>query len=255
MEELVGYASKRKGIAVSLTTNGDMLYGLNGKDRILRLASRGLTIMALSLHDYDDLGRQLDLLQFAKTVGIIPMLSAVATKQSVDYLPEVMMAANGCGISFRLTWCQTIGGAFSSSDSALRPDKNQIVKIVEIVQKQKEQTLLVSNTDEFFQAATLYPDQWHCDPNRDNLVVVSPEGNLMACCEWPTNISVLKIKSLRDWRWKKAREAIRNSCRGCTQQCQIEAEQTRNFAFAREALSRVLRYRQFTNKQSTRARI
>lgn len=238
LPEIIKHASGKA--ATNLTSNGDAFIGTEGKNYLNSLISAGLSSITLSLHDINDLEQHLHTLRFAKQQGVIPILATVATRTSINYLPEVMKAANKHGIMFRYALCQTVAGSFSPADVALRPTAEQISTFTDIVWKQKRQTQLVLNTYDYLRTASLYPNYWHCDNHKDHWIVMNSDGNLMVCSEWPTSISVTSILSLNDPRWTEARTSIRMTCPGCTHHCYVEAEETKGFALLREGINHAI---------------
>lgn len=236
--EIIRHASKKA--AVSLISNGDAFRGSYGQERLHFLASAGLSNLIFSLHQLEDLEWQLEILKLAKKLGVIPLLAVVATKTSIEYLPEVMKETNKQGIFFRYALCQTVGGSFSPTDVALRPTSEQISTFINIVRQQKKQSRFVMNTEKYLERANLYPNVWHCNNHKDCWIVVNSQGHLMACNEWPTTISALNISSLDDPNWVKTRATIQKECPGCTHHCYIEQEETKGLSLVKEIIEKAI---------------
>ncbi len=232
LANIIKYASRK--VIVNLTSNGDTFVTTSGRDYLNFLASVGLSSLTISLHELGDLERQLKTLLLAKKLRIVPVLAAVATKASIEYLPEVMKVTNKYGIFFRYSLCQTVGGDFSPAIADLQPTSEQISSFTNIVHQQKQHTGLVINTHEYLQKASLYPNSWHCDSYKDYWVHVNSDGTLMACSERPTPIKATDILSLGDPRWVETRTAIRLKCSGCTNHCYVEQEKINGFTLIRE---------------------
>jgi len=239
LPELVKHASLRA--AVTISTNGDEFKKVGGKDYLKLLARNGLSAITFSLHSFNDLEWQLALLGYAREIGVIPIMAAVATKKSLEYLPGVMEKANEQGIFFRYSFVQNVGQYFSLAAVDVVPTSEQVAVFTDQVRNQKKKSKRVQNTHEYLCViADMYPCNWHCDPSKDHWVVVDSQGNLMACSEWPTEISVLDVRSLEDVYWQQTRKYLREQCRGCTHHCYIEEEQTNRLALAREVMERII---------------
>ena len=102
LPEIIAHASTK--MAVNLTSNGDTFVGPKGRDRLTTLASRGLSLLNLSLHDLGETNRQLDLLAYAKSLGVIPILATVVTKATIGRLPDIMIEATQRGILSRYSF-------------------------------------------------------------------------------------------------------------------------------------------------------
>lgn len=236
LAEIIKYAGAKA--IVNLTSNGDTFAAIRGRDYLRFLSLMGLSTITLSLHDLNDLGRQLDTLQFAQKLSVIPILATVATQDSIEHLPEVMRAANNRGIFFRYSLCQTVGGHFSPATTILRPTPEQTSIFNNIVWQQKQRTGLVINTYEYLRTINSHlHNNWHCHSHKDYWVMVNSDGALMACSEWPTSIMALDILSLSDPRWVETRTAIRLACAGCTNHCYIESEKTNTLGLIHEGMS------------------
>jgi MoaA/NifB/PqqE/SkfB family radical SAM enzyme len=210
---------------VSLTSNGDTFVGDKGKERLRVLSQGGLSILNLSLHDLRETERQLNILQFAQRIGLIPILATMVTRATITHLPDVMRMANKRGVFYRYSLYQDVGGAFSSAVNGLSPTPEQLSAFVATVRKQQSKTHLIQNTTSYMtQSTNVYPRGWHCDTTRDHWVVVDNEGRLMVCSEYPTSVKVLEIPSLNDAQWVGARTEKRKACSGCTYQCYMDEE-------------------------------
>lgn len=232
--DIIRHASKK--VLVNLTSNGDFFAEADGLKQLRSLTSAGLSSVTLSLHELKDLGRQLDILLSAKKSGIVPVLAVVATKTSIEHLPEVMQITNKHGIFFRYSLCQTVGGDFSPVNAELQPTREQILAFTDIVRRQKQRTGFVINTYEYLGKANLYPNNWHCNSRKDYWLHVNSDGTLMVCSERPTSIKVIDILSLNDPRWVETRTKIRNACSGCTNHCYIEQEKANGLSSVSEGL-------------------
>lgn len=233
LPEILKYASKK--MAVSLTSNGDTMLGAKGRDRLSNLASNGLNILNLSLHDLAETDRQLETLAYAKRLGIIPILATVVTRATIKALPAIMEKSNAMGILYRYSLYQSVGGAFSAQVDNLAPTKEEIENFISIVKTQKKRFRLVQNTHKYLMDGTAaYPRGWHCNSYEDHWLTVDNEGRLMACSEYPTNVSVLDLPSLGDSKWTEIRTAKRMACDGCTYQCYIDEEGLSRGDLARE---------------------
>lgn len=221
LEKLLGHINGRA--FVNMTSNGDYLATLDGKEYLKILKASGLASLTLSFHD-TDLIPYLKTLQYAKKLGSMPILALVATKESIDYLPDVVKKANEEGIYVRFSFCQTVGGRFSPESKIFHPTSEQIKKFIGIIYKQKKNSGLILNTFEYLKRANVYPDGWHCKVDEDYWVVVDNKGYLMPCCEWKSSIKVLDIDSLNVDMWIKERSNARRQCKGCSNHCYIEQE-------------------------------
>lgn len=223
LPEIVGHISAKA--VVSLTSNGDTFVGPKGKERLRVLASNGLSVLNLSLHDLHEVDRQIEILRFARSVGLIPILATVVTKPTIGRLPEIMKEANRRGVMYRYSLYQDIGGSFSSAVKGLIPEPGQLETFVAAVCIQQQKTHLIQNSQMYMtQGTNAYQRGWHCDIHKDHWVVVDNEGRLMACSEYPTQVRVLDIPTLEDPRWVQARTKERGSCDGCSYQCYMEEE-------------------------------
>ncbi len=235
LPQIINYASKK--IAVNLTSNGDTFVGTEGHKRLEILASNGLSILILSLHELEDADRQIAILQHAKKIGLIPILSSVVTKSTIEKLPDVMEETNKRGILYRYALVQNIGGSFSPETDSLSPTPDQLSTFIAMVREQKQKKHLIQNTQKYIAGgARVYPKGWHCNIHKDYWINISNEGKLMACNEYPTSISVLAISSLNDPRWVKARTTKREACTGCSYQCFMDEENLSRIILIREII-------------------
>ena len=234
LADIIGHASKK--VLVNLTSNGDFFAENDGLKYLYSLTSAGLSSVTLSLHELNDLERQIRILLSAKKSGAVPVLATVATKTSIELLPEVMQTVTKHGVFFRYSLCQTVGGDFSPINMELQPTREQISTFTDIVWREKQRTGLIMNTYEYLKKANLYPNNWHCNNHKDYWLHVNSDGTLMACSERPTSIKAIDIPSLDDPRWIEDRTKIRNNCNGCSNHCYIEQEKANGFSSVFEGL-------------------
>lgn len=219
---LISHASQKS--IVNLDSNGDA-FSKRRSELMFHLAGAGLYSLVLTLHQTKDFDKLVAILKQAKSLGIVPILATVATRQNISELPRVMEKANGEGILFRYCFVQTLGGSFSPSENGSHPNQEQISEFVRRVEKQKSESGLIMNLDAYLQTAALYPRGWHCDSSQDHWIHVDYRGRLMACSEHLTGLEVREITSLKDQRWQTTRAKIRQACPGCTYHCHIEQEE------------------------------
>jgi len=237
LPDIIAYASSK--MAVSLTSNGDVFDRLHGHNLLTDLSDRGLRILNLSLHNVEEANRQIDSLSFAKSLGVIPVLTTVVTKTTIKDLPDIMVEAAKRGILYRYILYQSVGGSFSSKIDNLSPNEEELSIFISKVKQLRTKTGLVQATHTYMvRSAQAYPSNWHCNSRKDRWVVVDSKGYLMACGEHPTNFSVLEVQSLSDDRWIQDRTAKRESCLGCSYQCYMDEDSFGRVDFIIEDLAR-----------------
>jgi len=223
LPELIFYL-RNKSILPCLISNFTLL---NYK-MIDTFATSGLFWLQASIDSLRGHGRGkeswLDLLSYARRVGILPMVSTLVTAQNVDEVPYIAKEVTGRGIIFNCSLYQEVGGEFSVVVNGLKPKREEVISTFRRLEVIKRQTGLIRTTYNYLRNVErfYYDGLYHCDPRKEDWVNVSADGMLMPCQEYLSTVGVLDITSLRDPRWLREREAMLLSCKGCYYQCYYE---------------------------------
>lgn len=210
------------------------------------LASAGLFSLQASIDTLHGVGRGnrtwLDLLEHARQVGVLPLVSTVVTSRNVDEVPQLAEEVTERGIMYNCSLYQEVGNAFSVTVSGLKAPKDKLLPTLSKVEAVKKRTSAIRMKYSYLKHvdALYYAGTWHCDPSRDSWINVDADGTLMPCQEYSSSIRVLDIPSLRDKAWRKLKYDKAAACRGCYYQCYFEQE-TSGLPTLLEELAPILR--------------
>ncbi len=224
LEELVRHIYD-SGIIPVLTSNGDFLT----PRRIQGLADVGLQVLQISVDSLHGNGKSnenaLNLLNHAKSAGVLPVLCSVASAENAEEIPEIARTAQRNGIVFNCSFKQTVGGEFSVADSKPPMTRSQARSLVSFLTDFKtpgplsDQDVYLDTLEEF-----TYDRVWKCNPLSDKWITVNADGTLMRCQEYSSDFNVMRLTSRHDPAWidYKARTVAR--CKGCYWQTYVEKE-------------------------------
>lgn len=223
LERLIRYL-RRLHIFTRLNSNGMLLT----QERIDSLAKAGLCSLAISLDAIgdgksikNDSERILGLLEYAKTKGILAEARAVLKLSDPRKIEELVQEVTDRGLFFGFGVVQAVGGLFSKP--------SRFGPIVGGMAKNKQGIWLPSH---IFQEEPYVSASWKCDPEIDSWITVNNDGTLMCCQEWGSDIPVLKIKNLKDPRWRNHKREAVGHCPGCYYDCYYSQQEARSHIFA-----------------------
>jgi MoaA/NifB/PqqE/SkfB family radical SAM enzyme len=177
-----------------------------------------------------DGGRVLNLLEYAKAKGIISSTLTVVTRENIHSVYETALEVTQRGIIFDMGLYQHVGGAFSPSDTALKPVSMQKVEqLRKMLRGLKIKTGLVSPSWSYLSETLKRYEalSWKCSAHRDAYLVINNDGSLMTCQEYPEHIPVLAIMSLEALSWREAKLHTVSSCKGCFYGCYYQKQNIR----------------------------
>jgi len=232
LADIVAYITQKKKSVCWIISNFKSME----KPAIDTLQAAGLQFLTSSLDALDGSSvksegeRVLNLLDYAKTRGIIPSALTVVTQDNLHSVPDTAQEVTRRGIIFDMGLYQHVGGAFSPSDTALKPllmtDVEQLRKML---RKLKIKTGLVAPSWSYLSEPVHRYDtsSWKCTSERDTFLVINNDGTLMTCQEYPENIPVCSIDNLNDSRWRTAKQKTVASCKGCFYGCYYQKQRIR----------------------------
>ena len=197
------------------------------ENTINQLADAGLLFLTASLDSLTEIGVKsdgsvLDLLEYAKSKGVICSTITVIHRDNIHEIPDIMHKVTERGIIFDTGFFQHVGGLFSSSEFGL---KVQDFALLEDLRKQmrthKLKTGLVAPSWGYLNSdLNMYQKMnWKCPSEKDTFLIVNNDGRLMPCQEYTSNINVLDIENLNDPNWRREKAKIVNHCTGCFYGC------------------------------------
>jgi MoaA/NifB/PqqE/SkfB family radical SAM enzyme len=207
-------------------------FGLVNREVIDRLQDSGLQFLTCSIDSFGGKGVKshievLDLLEYAKSRGIISSTLTVITRHNIKEVPVILDEVIRRGLIFDMGLFQNIGGLFSPHSQDLKPvDMDELEKLRQLLRNRKLFKGRVSPSWGYLNAnLKMYVENsWKCSVDRDRFLVVNNDGTLMACQEYGTGIDTLSIKSLEDPVWRKARKDCVEQCMGCFYGCYYQKE-------------------------------
>lgn len=228
LEDILRHMARR-GLYVFLHSNCRLLT----EQRIDDLKEAGVFALTGSLDSINGFEksdqRVLDVLDYARRAGIVPIVSSVLTSKNLEGLPALARLANSRGIFFNFGLYQSVGGLFSKRADSLIPPREGLFRIVAQLKAMKRSGGGIRTSDTFTEPANLerYYSGWKCDPLADHWLVVNNDGFLMRCQEFASDIDPLRLDSLKDAVWVAHKVATVHACRGCYHHCYFDAEQLR----------------------------
>ena len=195
--------------------------------KIDRLSEAGLLFLTASLDSLSEIGIKsdesvLDLLEYAKSKGIICTTITVIHRDNIHEIPDIMQKVTERGFIFDVGFYQNVDGLFSSSDSGLKvQDCTLLESLRKHMRKHKIKTGLVAPSWGFLNSdLAMYREMsWKCPATKDSYLVINNDGRLMPCQEYVSNINILDIDSLDNPQWRREKADIVNRCSGCYYGC------------------------------------
>jgi MoaA/NifB/PqqE/SkfB family radical SAM enzyme len=219
--DLTQYISSVGG-GVTLTTNGILLR----EDMIDSLAQAGLFMLIVSgdtLNGSEPKGnfeRSTELLSYARSRGIVPVLHSVITSSNVKSVYQLARLTVSKDILFSCSVYQAVGGSQSCPNPDLVPEVDSVVQAFRQIAKLKRETGMVRTTFAYMENYERYhAGTWHCDINDTKWLAVQSDGRLMICAEWELDQSVLKTDWVPSNAWKTAKSSKVQDCPGCYYEC------------------------------------
>ena len=221
--EIIAHISHTRKAIPWLTSN----FTTMTREKINRLADAGLLILVSSLDSLSEIGVKsdsgvLDLLEYAKSRGILCSTISVIHRDNISEIPAIMEEVTGRGIIFDIGLYQHVGGLFSSPGLDLKvQDIARIEELRKIIRRQKLKTGLVAPSWKFLKSdLQMYSEMsWKCPAQKDAFLVINNDGRLMPCQEFVSSVNVLDIDNLWDHRWRQQKAAIVKTCSGCYYGC------------------------------------
>lgn len=197
------------------------------KNKIDQLSDAGLFFLTASLDSLSDIGVKsdasiLDLLEYAKSKGIICSTITVIHWDNIHEIPDIMHKVTERGIIFDIGFFQHVGGLFSTPDSDLKvKDFSLLEDIRKQMRRHKLKTGLVAPSWGYLKSdLKMYQEMsWKCPFAKDAFLVINNDGRLMPCQEYISNINVLTIEDLNDPTWRREKAEIVDRCAGCYYGC------------------------------------
>jgi MoaA/NifB/PqqE/SkfB family radical SAM enzyme len=217
------YATQ-KGMIVNITTNGDYAT----KDKIDLLRHTGLDSLTFSLHSYTEpaLRNLLRAAQLAAEAHIIPSIQAVLTSKTAEKLPGIAAFVAENGILFSFGIVQEKGGEFSigQGQQSIVPTIDQQKRTLQALLRLKKLGFVRNNKNYITRATEFYPNNWKCDPERDNFIHIGAGGRVNVCSDVRTNVSIAEIQTLDSSQWRELKRMRVKNCGNCLFHCYYEAQ-------------------------------
>lgn len=233
-------ALNSRDIAVTLTTNGILL----NEDAVRELSDAGLFCLQISLDTLNthksklpkaDAEHKFSLLEYAESLGVIPVITSVVTALNIHEILDIARKALRREFYFSCSTYQDLGGEFSRKVEQLRPTDLEVAELFQSLRKLRRQTLRIINTDVYFRNWTAESGvHWRCDPSHDLWIVVDSAGRLLRCHEHRSDLLALDVKDLTDPRWVQFKETTVSACVGCYYHCYHDAEEFRGLGVLKE---------------------
>jgi len=181
----------------------------------------------------------LDVLNDARALGIIPIVSTVITKSNIDQIGEIAQRVTEANIMYLVSVYQTVGGCFSTRDMSMVPDCQDLERLFLSMQQLKKTTSLIKNSSSFLSAPSIHNgNKWHCNGARTLWITIDSNGLLMPCQEYRSDMTIFELESQNNLdTWVRNKYDITRACDGCSYHCYYEAEALNGIAFAREVPS------------------
>lgn len=227
----------RLGILTSITTNGR---GVSATT-VSALAAAGLDCLQVSLDTLGtsrlpkrDAHNTFQILSTAKSLGVLPIVSAVITSRNVTEVPTLAMEVIDRGFFFSFSPYQDIAGQFSRRVNELHPHPEQLSAVACELKRMKEKTRKILNTHKYLDMLSA-AGHWRCSENHDLWVAIDSEGFLMRCHEHKSPFKVRDISTLKQESWDSFRRETVRACKGCSFHCYYDAEQIGELSFLRDS--------------------
>ena len=221
--EVVRYATK-KGMIVSVTTNGDFV----DEDTVKSLKEAGLDAISFSLHTYSEPGLShiIKGARLAAKSGIIPTVQVVFTSERANQIPGIAAHVAEQGILFSAAIAQEKGGGFSAAkkEKSIVPTVEQQKEVLGALLRLKTFGFVRDNRNYLTQAPSYPNNSWTCDPSRDTFIHIGAGGKLDVCSDVRTNINVGDINDLQSKEWRDLKKELVANCGNCMYGCYYEAQ-------------------------------
>lgn len=221
--EVVNYAT-RKGMVVSVTTNGDFV----DEDTVISLKEAGLDAMSFSLHTYSKPGLNhiVEGARLAAKHKIIPSMQVVFTSERTSKIPGIAAHVAEQGILFSVGIAQEKGGGFSTArkEKSIVPTVEEQKEVLGALLKLKKFGFVRDNRNYLTQAPSYPNNSWTCDPGRDTFIHIGAGEKLDVCSDVRTNINIGEIDDLQSERWRDLKKDLVANCGNCMYGCYYEAQ-------------------------------
>lgn len=211
---------------VNVTTNGDFI-NPSQPEVIEALAKVGLDSLTFSLHTYTRAGLDhlLSASRLAARHRIIPTIQTVMTSQTVDKLPGIAAAAAKNGTLFSAGIIQTKGDGFSKEqDFSVIPTEEHQERTFRALRALKSFGFVRNNRNYLNHGTEFYPNNWHCDAEKDTFIKIGAGGKVNVCSQVETGIRIEDIATLDDQEWRDRKRIGVANCGNCLYHCYYESE-------------------------------
>lgn len=215
--------AKKKHMLLGLSTNGDYFT----EDMAEDLSKAGLNWITFSLHTETKQGldRLIKYGKMAARHGTIPIIHTLITKDNAALFPGIAAHAVENGLLINATVVQEKGENFSEKpEVSLIPSREQQAEVFEALLRLKKYGFVRINRRLLLKGLDYYPNNWKCDPEKDNFLHIGAGGTLDVCEEVRTDLTIFDIKSLKDKRWRDQKKELAGKCTGCLYRCYYESE-------------------------------
>lgn len=215
--------AKKKHMLLGLSTNGDFFTEDTADD----LSKAGLSWITFSLHTETEkeLDRFIKCGKMAAGRGIISIIHTLITKDNAASFPGIAARVVENGLLVNATVVQEKGESFSKKpEVSLIPSREQQADVFEALLRLKKYGFVRINRRLLLKGLDYYPNNWKCDPEKDNFLHIGAGGTLDVCEEVRTDLSIFDIDSLKDKRWREQKKELAEKCTGCLYRCYYESE-------------------------------
>ncbi len=215
--------AKRKGMLLGLSTNGDYFTEDTADD----LSKAGLNWITFSLHTETKQGldRLIKCGKIAAGHGTIPIIHTLITKDNAAFFPGIAAYVVENGLLVNATVVQEKGESFSKKpEISLIPSREQQAEVFEALLRLKKYGFVRINRRLLLKGLDYYPNNWKCDPEKDNFLHIGAGGTLDVCEEVRTDLTIFDIDTLKDKRWRDRKTKLAEKCTGCLYRCYYESE-------------------------------
>jgi len=210
-----------------------------------RLAEvKGLDFLCASVDRLDGpegktYSRAMKVLEQCAGFGITPAILATVTRDNAREALELAEKAAESGVLFDFALVQNVGGLFSPDRDVRRPDAEALEPVLNRLSDLRARTSHVLPSYKLLkEAAEFYGrNNWKCPVDKDPFIAVNSDGKLMVCLEFATDLSIFEIGSLRDPRWRAAKAAVVDRCRGCSWTCNYQKTFRNPFDLLQESVA------------------
>lgn len=215
--------AKKKHMLLGLSTNGDFFTKEIADD----LSQAGLNWITFSLHTETKQGldRLIECGKMAAQRGTIPIIHTLITKDNATSFPGIAAYAVENGLLVNATVVQEKGESFSKKpEVSLIPSREEQAEVFEALLRLKKYGFVRINHRLLLKGLDYYPNQWKCDPKKDNFLHIGAGGTLDVCEEVRTDLTIFDIENLKDKRWRERKTELAGKCEGCLYRCYYESE-------------------------------